>query len=66
MDDSGVVDVDDILRVLDGFAQEFPQATLYEVDLALCETDQWVNVDDILIVLDGFAQDPYPCPDPCP
>ena len=58
-----VVDVDDILYVLDGFADppSFPNA-----DIEPCVTgDGDVDVDDILGVLDAFSGNAL-CSDPCP
>lgn len=56
-----IVDVDDLLYVLDGFADppSFPAA-----DLEPCTGDGDVDVDDLLAELDAFAGSPA-CPDPC-
>jgi len=62
-DGNGVVDVDDILKVLDSFADPdaFPHGDIFP-----CEGGNGiVDVDDILAELDAFSG-LYPCPDdPC-
>jgi hypothetical protein len=67
--DNGVVNLDDILRVLDGFQLVFiPPATLERVDLLGCTPNQAINLDDILAVLDAFQLVPFSvsCGDGCP
>jgi hypothetical protein len=61
-DGDGNVDLDDILKVLDGFADPImhPNADIYP-----CVPDGEINLDDILAVLDAFAGFPA-CPDYCP
>jgi len=63
---SGGVDIDDILCVLDAFAQDFTRCTRYACDLRDCTPDGLLDLDDILAVLDAFAAMPYTCPDACP
>jgi len=57
----GIIDVDDILCLLDGFANLLlcPKA-----DIAPCSGNGLVDVDDILAVLDAFSGKPM-CPNPC-
>jgi len=58
---NGVVDLDDILCVLDAFANPLncPGA-----DIAPCESNGVVNLDDILAILDAFSGN-FACPPPC-
>jgi len=64
IDNNGIVDVDDIVLVVDGFAGTFTDATLQQVDLMDCVPNGTVDVDDIGAVLDAFAGLPLVCP--CP
>jgi len=57
-----VVDLDDLLCVLDGFADP---ATCPGADLSPCGGDARVDLDDILAELDAFTG-VYHCPHPCP
>jgi len=60
----GNVDLNDILKVLDGFADPvtYPNADIYPCNGG----DGNIDLDDILAVLDAFSGLP-PCPDgPCP
>jgi len=66
VDGTGVVDVDDLLCMLDGFAGKFPICTMVALDLMDCQPSGQIDVDDILAVLDGFSGVPYPCPPLCP
>lgn len=66
VNNSSVVDIDDILCVLNGFSGTFTLCTLQAVDLDGCEPDEIVNLDDILKVLAAFSGDPFPCAAPCP
>jgi DNA-binding beta-propeller fold protein YncE len=61
LDGSGDVDVNDVLYVLDGFADfaAFPGA-----DVAPCGGDGQVDVGDVLFVLGAFSGSPA-CPNPC-
>lgn len=58
---AGIVDVDDIFCVLDGFANpdDCPFADLFP-----CEGNGLVDLDDIFAVLDAFAGEAA-CPNPC-
>jgi len=58
---NGIIDLDDITCVLDGFADssDCPGA-----DLHPCGGNGLIDVDDIFAVLDAFADDPA-CPDSC-
>lgn len=66
--DSGWVNLDDVLLVLDGFRGVFDPATLENVDLYPCLPDGQIDADDILGVLDGFGRLLFSagCPQPCP
>jgi len=63
LNNSGDVDVSDVLISLDAFAAKF---LLHEADILPCEPDDNADVSDILAILDAFASQPYPCPAPCP
>jgi len=58
---NGVVDLDDILCLLDGFAEE---ANCPNGDLVPCGGNGTIDLDDILAVLDAFAGDAA-CGSPC-
>ncbi len=63
VDDSGVVELGDILCVLDGYAV---QADCPPGDIAPCGGgDGTIELTDLLADLDAYAGFP-PCPDPCP
>lgn len=55
LDETGAVDLSDILCVLDGFAGEFGNCPAERVDVAPCEHDGVIDLSDILAVLDAFA-----------
>lgn len=65
-----LVNLDDILGVIRGFAGEFNVAPSFctpeGVDLQGCSPDGVVNLDDILGVLAAFQGNPLNCPMPCP
>jgi len=60
LDDTGVVDVGDVLCALDGFSD--PQSC--DADIAPCGGDGVIDVGDILAVLSAFSGQPT-CPDSC-
>ncbi|MEK6677307.1 MAG: hypothetical protein AABZ47_16855 [Planctomycetota bacterium] len=72
VDNSGVVDLDDLLIVLDGFANIFLVVPFESVNLYGCDLApgfEIIDLDDLLAVLDAFAGSPYTstgCPIPCP
>lgn len=66
VNDSGEVDIFDILCVLDGFTGAFSNCTFHEVDLTGAVPDALIDIFDILAVLDAFAGTPYALSDPCP
>ncbi len=66
---SGVVDLDDILCELAAFAGNYSAScTLHGADLigGFFNPDRVVNLDDILAVLSAFSGAQYPGPYPCP
>jgi len=65
VNNSGTVDLDDILCELDGFAG-VSQCALAALDLLGCTPDGAIDLDDILSVLDAFGNEPYPCAATCP
>jgi len=60
---NGVVDLDDILCVLDDFAN--PANCAGNGNIAPCTPNGVIDLDDILAVLDAFSAS-YACPHPCP
>jgi len=60
---NGVIDVDDLLCVLDGFSGIAPCDALS--DIFSCGGNGVIDVDDILAELDAFSGT-YACPHPCP
>ncbi len=65
VNNSGDVNIDDILCMLDGFAHDFSTCSLENLDLSPCMADGVIDVDDVLAILDAFASLPYPCALPC-
>ena len=61
----GVVDIDDVLCLLAGFANDFTVCPFTTVNLWPCLPDDVVDLDDILVTLYAFAGAEYPCPPPC-
>jgi len=61
IDDSGVVDLMDILCVLDGFGVP---ADCTAADLVPCGGDGAIDINDILAILDAFGGVAH-CPEPC-
>ena len=65
VDDDGRVDLDDVLCVLNGFAQSYTNCPLAFVDIVPCGGgDGVVDIDDVNAVLDAFSGLAH-CPDPC-
>lgn len=62
--DNGVINLDDILCVLNGFGGTFTTCTLYSTDFQGFTPNGIVNLDDILVVLAAFAGQSYPGPLP--
>ncbi len=63
--DSGSVDVFDIVCVLDGFQSLFGQCSLFSTDQMGTAPDRLINIFDIIAVLDAFGGMSYPETDPC-
>ena len=61
----GLVNLDDILCILDGFQGSFANCPFRAVNLAQCLPDGIIDLFDILMVQDAFAGEPYPCASPC-
>jgi len=59
VNEDGLVDLQDILCVLDGFGGQF-NCPPESIDIANCTADGTIDVSDILAILDAFAGD-----DPC-
>ncbi|MFH1107984.1 MAG: CotH kinase family protein [Planctomycetota bacterium] len=59
-DNSGEVNVFDIVCVLDGFRDVYPRCDLHGDDLRHDVPDRTVDVFDIVAVLDAFQDLPYP------
>ena len=57
----GIVDFDDILCVLNGFAGDFSVCSFEDVDIDPCGGNGTVDFDDILAVLNAFGGAPDPC-----
>jgi hypothetical protein len=73
VNDSGVVDLDDILLVLAGFSGNFSLASFEQLNLFPCDPGTQatgvIDLDDILLVLAVFSGAGYEasgCPLPCP
>lgn len=66
VDDSGGSDFDDILCILDAFAGNFANCSLYGVDLRGDVPNGVTDFDDVLAALNAFSGNPYPGIDPCP
>ena len=64
----GVIDIDDILCILDGFSDiaNCPEGDIVGAD-SVCPpfAPNGVDFDDVFAALDAFSGNP-PCPDPCP
>ncbi len=65
-DNSGIVELADILCMLDGYAAIFTSCSLTATDLAGNDPDQIVELTDILAELDAYTGSGYPGPSPCP
>lgn len=66
LNDTGAVDVDDILCMLDAFSGIFVNCVEESVDLDPCDgPNGLIDVSDILLELDAFIGVPFPCPLPC-
>ncbi|MEK6677310.1 MAG: hypothetical protein AABZ47_16870 [Planctomycetota bacterium] len=66
VNNSGVVDLDDVTLMLDGYAGIFVGATLENLDLYPCEGPTGIiDLDDLILLLAAFANEPYPCAAPC-
>lgn len=63
---SGVVNLDDILCVLSGFSANFTNCSLYADDLMGTTPNRIINLDDILAVLNAFGGASYGGAAPCP
>lgn len=64
---SGIVNLDDIICVLNGFSSSFSGlCTIYSTDLRGDNPNEAVTIDDILAVLAAFGGNPYPGTQPCP
>jgi len=66
VNDTNVIDVDDILCALDAFAGFFGQCSRYATDLMGYDPNELNDVDDILAVLDAFQSVGYSGTSPCP
>ncbi|MEK6675732.1 MAG: M4 family metallopeptidase [Planctomycetota bacterium] len=68
IDDTGVVDVDDLVILLEGFAGNFLVVPQPAVDLLNCDPDGVIDVDDLLGLLEAISGNSYflICPPPCP
>jgi len=66
-DNSGLVELADILCALEGFAVDFRRCPLYAVDQTSGENtpDRLVDLADVLAVIDAYARRPYPGSSPC-
>ena len=62
-DNSGRVDLDDILCVVDGYSGA-SQCLQSQLDIYPCEGDGDVDLDDVIAVLDAFTGNP-PCEKIC-
>lgn len=51
----GVIDLNDILCVLDGFAGNFKRCEFATLDIAGCAPNHLIDLSDIIAVLDAFA-----------
>lgn len=66
VNNSGIVNLDDILCVLSGFSATFTNCSLYADDLMGTTPNRIINLDDILAVLNAFGGTPYGGAAPCP
>ena len=62
----GPTDVDDLICLLNGFADDFVACSRYNIDLTSCEPEGIIDVDDLISLLGAFANDPAVCPGACP
>ncbi len=65
VNNSGSVDISDIVCLLDGFQGQYPNCTLYGDDLRGNNPDGVIDVMDIVAVLDAFQGIAYPDGAPC-
>lgn len=65
VNNSGMVDINDIICVLDGFQSQFPHCSLLADDLRGDVPDGSIDILDIVAVLDAFQGVPYPDGTPC-
>ncbi|MEK6675768.1 MAG: hypothetical protein AABZ47_08950, partial [Planctomycetota bacterium] len=68
LDDSGQVNLEDLIILLLGYAGDYPVVPLLAVDLLPCEGNGFIDLDDLLAILEAFAGEAYSvfCPVPCP
>jgi hypothetical protein len=66
-DDSGFVDYDDFMLVLNGSQGNMPEGTILEnLDLAPCVPDRLIDELDVTCANAAFTGAEYPCLVPCP
>jgi hypothetical protein len=63
---SGGVNLDDILCLLNAFAGNFATCSFYACEHQGAVPDGTINLDDILAVLGAFSGAGYPHMPPCP
>ncbi len=68
-DNTGEVNIDDILLVIAGFQSDFSQTTMEIVDVSPCAPNKFIDIDDVIVTIWAFQSLPYShtgCPVPCP
>lgn len=66
LNNSGVVDLDDILCLLEGFSGDYTSCLREAMDIMGCTPNGAVDLDDLIEVLSAFQGDGIPCPSVCP
>jgi hypothetical protein len=69
VDDSGLVNIGDVLFLVEAFQGNFSHVTLEAADLDPCEPNGMINIGDVLMAVRAFTGDTYMdmlCPMPCP
>jgi len=66
IDNSGGVDLGDLLQMIDAFSGNFGNLTLQNVDIMPCEPNGEVDLEDLLVMLSAFTGTEVACGRPCP
>ena len=66
LNNSGVVNIDDILCLLEGFSGDYTSCLREAMDIMGCTPNGVVDLDDLIELLVAFQGDGIPCPSVCP